>query len=81
MINRRNNQQNTPESTFYGTAIVGTKGQIVIPKEARDNFKIKAKDKLIIFGSDKGVIAIVKADMLDDLLASITDASFLGKKK
>ena len=47
---------------FIWTAKVGDKGQIVIPKEARDIFKIKNGDTLILFGDIKKGIAINKYD-------------------
>ncbi|MEE1043682.1 MAG: AbrB/MazE/SpoVT family DNA-binding domain-containing protein, partial [Clostridia bacterium] len=36
----------------FGTAKVGEKGQIVIPKEARDIFNIKPGDNLLILGDE-----------------------------
>jgi len=39
------------EVTFYGTATVGTKGQIVIPAEAREKLHITPGDKMFIVGS------------------------------
>lgn len=47
---------------FIWTAKVGDKGQIVIPKEARDIFDIKSGDSLILFGDIKKGIAISKYD-------------------
>ena len=40
---------------FAGIAKVGEKGQIVIPKEARDMFNIKTGDSLIVL-CDKPVL-------------------------
>lgn len=37
-----------PEGKFARTVTVGTKGQIVIPKEAREVFGIKPGDRLLI---------------------------------
>jgi len=48
------------QDKFIWTAKVGDKGQIVIPKEARDVFKIKNGDTLILFGDVKKGIAISK---------------------
>ena len=36
---------------LYGTATVGTKGQIVIPADAREELNIQPGDKLYIAGS------------------------------
>lgn len=61
-----------PQSEFYGTASVGTKGQIVIPNEARKKFNIKAGDQLVIFGGENGVLAVMKSEMLNDLLNGLS---------
>lgn len=48
---------------FFGVVKVGERGQIVIPKEARDMFQIQPGDKLIVLGEDatKG-IALLNSD-------------------
>ena len=43
---------------FAGTVTVGTKGQIVIPKEARELFGIRPGDTLILLGDAKQGLAI-----------------------
>lgn len=42
-----------PEGKFLTTVKIGAKGQIVIPKEARDLFGLKPGDSLILM-ADKG---------------------------
>ena len=49
---------NTPEGKYAWTATVGEKGQIVIPKQARDIFGIKPGDTLLLLGDEKRGIAI-----------------------
>ncbi|KRG14706.1 helix-turn-helix transcriptional regulator [Lederbergia galactosidilytica] len=48
---------------FFGVVKVGERGQIVIPKQARDMYQIQAGDKLVILGEDatKG-IAVLKTE-------------------
>lgn len=48
---------------FFGVVKVGERGQIVIPKEAREMYQIQAGDKLVVLGEDvtKG-IAILKSE-------------------
>lgn len=48
---------------FFGVVKVGERGQIVIPKEARDLYQIQPGDKLIVLGEDatKG-IALLNSD-------------------
>ena len=47
-----------PEGKNAWTATVGEKGQIVIPKQARDIFGIKTGDTLLLLGDEKRGIAI-----------------------
>lgn len=44
---------------FFGVVKVGERGQIVIPKKAREVFKINAGDSLIVVGDEERGIAIV----------------------
>ena len=48
----------TPKGKYAWTATVGEKGQIVIPKQARDVFGIKPGDTLLILGDEERGIAI-----------------------
>ncbi len=50
------------QEKYLWTVKVGDKGQIVIPKEAREVFNIKNGDNLILFGDIKKGIAIGKYD-------------------
>ena len=50
---------------LFGTVKVGERGQIVIPKEAREVFHIQAGDTLIVLGDEKWGIAVTKADVLE----------------
>ncbi|HDR72852.1 MAG TPA: AbrB/MazE/SpoVT family DNA-binding domain-containing protein [Methanoculleus sp.] len=47
---------------IFGTVKVGERGQIVIPKDARDLFEIKPGDTLMVLGREDHGIAIVKAE-------------------
>lgn len=49
---------NAPKGKYAWTATVGEKGQIVIPKQARDIFDIKPGDTLLILGDEERGIAI-----------------------
>lgn len=52
---------------FIGISKVGEKGQIVIPKEARDMFDIKPGDSIIFLCDKEKGIALLKADAIEDL--------------
>ncbi len=52
---------------FVGISKVGEKGQIVIPKEARDMFDINPGDSIIVLCDKAQGIALLKADAIEDL--------------
>ena len=47
-----------PEGKYAWTATVGEKGQIVIPKQAREIFGIRPGDTLVLLGDIERGIAI-----------------------
>lgn len=47
-----------PKGKYAWTVTVGEKGQIVIPKQARDIFEIHPGDNLVILGDEKKGLAI-----------------------
>ena len=51
---------------FIGVAKVGEKGQIVIPKEARDMFDIKPGDSVVILCDKQKGMAVLKSNVLED---------------
>ena len=53
-----------PKGRFAGTVRVGEKGQIVIPKGARDLLNIQPGDTLLVLADEKRGIAITKVDVL-----------------
>lgn len=66
---------------IFGMVKVGERGQIVIPKEAREIFGIKAGDSLLIIG-DEGLdngekgLAIMQSSILFDVFSQMNG----GKK-
>ena len=50
------------QDKFLWTVKVSEKGQIVIPKQARDEFDIKEGDTLLLLGDKSKGIAIAKYD-------------------
>ena len=59
---------------IFGTAKVGDRGQIVIPKDARDFYGIKPGDTLLILGDEENGMFVSKPEVLNDL-----DAKILGQ--
>jgi len=56
---------------IFGTVKVGERGQIVIPKEARDIFTINPGDTLMVLGDEKRGIALVKAEKFRSFAAKM----------
>ena len=64
-----------PEGKYvFGTVKVGDKGQIVIPKKAREVFSISPGDSLLVLGDEKQGIGLVKAEVLMDFVNSVLNA-------
>jgi AbrB family looped-hinge helix DNA binding protein len=56
---------------IFGTVKVGEKGQIVIPKEARDLFDIRPGDTLLVLGDEKNGIVVTRPDVMNDVALGI----------
>lgn len=57
----------------FGTAKVGDRGQIVIPKEARELFNIRPGDTLLILGEEDTGLIVSRPELLSDLANQIFD--------
>ncbi|MBR5381340.1 MAG: AbrB/MazE/SpoVT family DNA-binding domain-containing protein [Oscillospiraceae bacterium] len=66
-----------PKGRFAGNVTVGTKGQIVIPKEARVMFGIEPGDTLLLLADEKRGIAIPPPSTI----AAVTDTIFGSEVK
>ena len=64
----------------FGTAKVGDRGQIVIPKEARELFNIRPGDTLLIVGEENKGLIISRPELLRDLADQIFDAEVKEEK-
>lgn len=58
----------------FGTAKVGDRGQIVIPKEARELFKIQPGDTLLILGEKETGLIVSRPEILSDIANQIFEA-------
>lgn len=62
------------DKKMYGTATVGTKGQVVIPADAREELGIETGDRLYVFGScERKWVAFIKEEQFREMIEHITD--------
>lgn len=62
-----------PKRHIFGTAKVGEKGQIVIPKSARALFHIQSGDTLLILGDEQTGIIVTRPSVIEDAAQKIFD--------
>lgn len=55
---------------IFGVVKVGDRGQIVIPKDARELYGIKAGDSLLVLGDKKGM-AVLKTEIFQDKIDEV----------
>ena len=53
---------------IFGVVKVGERGQVVIPKEAREQYDIKPGDNLMVLGDQKG-IAMLKTEVFQAIIS------------
>lgn len=68
-----------PKGKYAWTVTVGEKGQIVIPKQARDIFDIKPGDNLVILGDEKRGLAIPPKTMFTQFAAAVFETDSNGE--
>jgi AbrB family looped-hinge helix DNA binding protein len=62
------------DKKLYGTATVGTKGQVVIPAEAREILGIESGDRLYVVGSKQGKwVGLIQEDQLRSMIEQFAD--------
>jgi AbrB family looped-hinge helix DNA binding protein len=61
------------DKKLFGTATVGTKGQVVIPANAREELNIACGDRLYVVGSAKGgFLGFLKEEALESIMQQLT---------
>jgi AbrB family looped-hinge helix DNA binding protein len=59
-----------PNQKYYGSTVVGEKGQIVVPAEARKAFNLSPGDKVMVFGHQfHGTILMMRADVVAEYVS------------
>lgn len=64
---------------IFGTVKVGEKGQIVIPKDAREVFGIAPGDTLLILGDEKNGIIVTRPDVINEAAKKVFENIEEGK--
>lgn len=62
-----------PKGKYAWTVTVGEKGQIVIPKQARETFGIQPGDSLVLLGDEKRGLAIPPKSVFAQFAAAVFD--------
>lgn len=62
------------DKKLYGTATVGSKGQVVIPVDARESLGIQPGDRLYVMGSQNGQwLGLLKEEQLRVMVENLTE--------
>ena len=61
--------KNISKDRFIVSVKVGEKGQIIVPKEAREMFNISPGDTLMVLGDKERGIALMKSDDVYELMS------------
>ena len=63
----------TSNKKLFGTATVGSKGQIVIPANAREELGVQTGDRLYVVGSaESGFLGLLKEEALEHMVEHLT---------
>lgn len=58
---------------LYGTATIGTKGQVVIPADAREELGLKPGDRLyVLSGMHSSGVVFLKEEMLEQMVEKMS---------
>ena len=61
----------SPTPRVFGTAKVGDRGQIVIPKEVREMFGLDVGDQLVLLADRKKGVALQTTDKLNPMMRRV----------
>lgn len=65
-----------PKGRFISTVTIGEKGQIVIPKAAREMFGLEPGDTIVLLADKKRGIALVQNDRMMSIAESVMKETF-----
>ena len=83
LVNHKDNYNGTmipPKGKhFFGSVVMNERGQIVIPKKARELFQLKPGDSLLLLGDEDQGLGIVKANKFFEQIACFSN--MVNRKK
>ena len=56
---------------LYGTTIIGKRGQVVIPAQARKDLGLRPGDHLLVMGKFGKLLGLIKSEQLSELVETI----------
>ena len=65
-----------PKGRFISTVTIGEKGQIVIPKAAREMIGLEPGDTIVLLADEKRGIALVQNDRMMSVAESVMKETF-----
>lgn len=65
---------------FFGSVTVGARGQIVIPKKAREVFEISIGDQLLLLGDEERGLAILPKRAMEEFVRAINSNETVRKE-
>jgi AbrB family looped-hinge helix DNA binding protein len=64
---------NASDKKLYGTATIGTKGQVVIPADAREELGLKPGDRLYVLSAmQQGGVVFLKEELLEEMVEKMS---------
>ncbi len=73
MKNSASGKVGLTKKRLYGTATIGTKGQVVIPADAREELGLQAGDRLYVMNAGHGGgVVLLKEETLETFVEQIT---------
>jgi AbrB family looped-hinge helix DNA binding protein len=67
-LRKKHNFPEEGQTTMYGTTVLGARGQVVIPAEARRDLKLKPGDRLIVMSRFNKILGMIKADAMNEFV-------------
>jgi len=68
----RKNKAALGHHKFYGSTTIGSRGQVVIPIKARREFKLKAGDDVLVSGSRRRFLMLIKSSEMKGIMDELS---------